>query len=140
MVHCPAMNSLEALLWLIAATVALAVGGALANAWLRERKRRARYLSYVRASQEGQRSASAPGPLTGGMTPEMARAIRAHAERSARRQYEAGAAAIPPTNPYDAGTPEQVLWIATYHLVMHDLTDPPAEPAAAPAPGRGGRP
>ena len=133
------MDSHTALLWLIGATLLLAVAGALLNWWLHQRKRRARHLYYQRASREGQghRSATAPSPLSGGMTPELALAIRAHADRTARRHWEAGPGAPKPSNPYDGGTPEHVLWFATYQLVMHELIEAASEPStpAVQAPG-----
>lgn len=66
-------------------------------------------------------AASAPG-----MPPALAEHVRRDAEDAARRAAAAGADS--PPNPYPPGTPEFVLWVASYHLAMtqFESTIPPA--------------
>lgn len=117
------VQTAEALVWLVLVVVALAAAGAILAALRASSKRKARYLYYLRASREKERVSSAPIPLTGGLTPELAEAIRAHAERAARRHWDAGVRDELPVNPYPQATPEHVLWYASYELKLHDLVD-----------------
>jgi hypothetical protein len=111
------------LFWFVlAAALVLVTGVAGFVAHRNKMKRRAREL-HLRATRERQRTSSAPSPLQGGMTPELIRAIRAHAERTAARHWQAGGPRAHPVNPYDAGSPEFVLWYATYELAMHEKVD-----------------
>jgi hypothetical protein len=120
MVHSLPMQDLEILSWLVLAAVVLVTAVAVASAHRNKMKRRARALHYLHASRERERTSSAPSPLRGGVTPELLQAIRAHAERTAARHWREGPRCSSPVNPYDAGTPEHVLWYASYELAMHE--------------------
>lgn len=128
MVHCPAMDNREALLWLFVSVLAVGLAGAAISAIVRVRKRHARRMYYRRAGQ-GAGRASAPAPLAAGIAAGQSADIRARAERAARRDWMARAE--PTQNPYDAGTPEHVLWYATYQITVHELSEPP--PTEGPA-------
>jgi len=69
---------------------------------------------------------AAPPP---GIPPDYAELVRRNAEDAAYHAAATGAA--DPPNPYPAGTPEFVLWVASYHLAMTRLDDtiPPPRPA-----------
>ena len=118
------VQTAEALVWLVLVVVALAAAGGILGAMRARSKRKARYLFYyLQASQERQRVSSAPVPLSGGLTPELAEAIRAHAERTAIRHWNAGVRDELPVNPYPQATPEHVLWYASYEIKLQDLVD-----------------
>ena len=101
----------------------LAAAGAILAALRARSRRKARFLYYLQAGRQRERPSSAPMPLAGGVTPELADAIRAHAERTATRQWNAGASDEQPVNPYPPATPEHVLWYASYELRLHELVD-----------------
>jgi hypothetical protein len=124
--HCSAMGNWEAFGWLLGVVLAIGIVGAGWNAYLAARKRHARRLRYERMGRRTgpQRPHSAPAPLTGSIHPGKVAAIRAHAERTARRDWVANAA--PAANPYASGTPEFVLWYASYQLTRQELVDEPA--------------
>ena len=116
------MISAKAWMWLLGAVVLVALLGFLANVLQRAAKRRARRAYYARAGGDtAAQLSSAPVPLSGGITPEAAAAIRAHAEQRAQKDWTAGHAEV--RYPYDNGTPEYVLWYATYHLRMGELAE-----------------
>ncbi len=117
------VQTAEALVWLVLAVVAVGAAGAIIAALRARSRRKARFLYYLQASQQRERPSSAPMPLAGGVTPELAEAIRAHAERTATRHWNAGARDELPINPYPPATPEHVLWYASYELRLHDLVD-----------------
>lgn len=117
------VQTAEALVWLVLVVVALAAAGGILAAMRASSKRKARYLYYLQASQERERVSSAPVPLSGGLTPELAEAIRAHAERTATRHWNAGVRDELPVNPYPQATPEHVLWYASYEIKLQDLVD-----------------
>lgn len=117
------VQTAEALVWLVLIVVALAAAGAILAAARARSRRKARYQHYLQAGRERERPSSAPIPLSGGLTPEQAQAIRAHAERTATRHWNAGARDDLPVNPYPPATPEHVLWYASYELKLHDLVD-----------------
>jgi hypothetical protein len=117
------IQTAEALVWLVLVSVALAAGWGIVSAARARARRRARFMYYLRATQEPERTSSAPIPLSEGLTPEQAEAIRAHAERTATRHWNAGQRDELPVNPYVPGTPEHVLWYASYELKLHDLVD-----------------
>jgi hypothetical protein len=119
------MDTAAALATLVLVTVVLAVAGAALGAILSRRKQRARFQHYLRAGHEYERSTTAPTPLQGGITPEMAAAIRRHAEKKALVHWQEGLPEGKAVNPYDAGTPEHVLWYASYELALHELADAP---------------
>ncbi|MBC5784558.1 hypothetical protein H8N03_16540 [Ramlibacter sp. USB13] len=110
-------------MWLLGAVALAALVGWFANWLQRSAKRRARRAYYEQAGKDSpvQPLTSAPVPLSGGITPEHAAAIRAHAERRAERDWNAAPAEV--RYPYDNGTPEYVLWYATYHLRMGELAE-----------------
>lgn len=119
------MFSATAWTWIVVVLVAAALGGFVLGLLRERRKRRARrahYAQATRAAHARQRPASsAPAPLGGGMTPEQAAAIRAHAERTADRDWAAARSSA--INPYDHGTAEYVLWFASYHLRLADRAE-----------------
>lgn len=117
------VQTAEALVWLVLVVVALAAAGGILAALRASSKRKARYLYYLKASQERERVSSAPVPLSGGLTPELAESIRAHAERTAVRHWNAGLRDELPVNPYPQATPEHVLWYASYEIKLQDLVD-----------------
>lgn len=117
------IQTAEALVWLVLVVVALAAAGGILAAVRARSKRKARYLYYLKAGQERERVSSAPVPLSGGLTPELAEAIRGHAERTATRHWNADMRDELPVNPYPQATPEHVLWYASYELKLHDLVD-----------------
>lgn len=123
MFHSRAMLTTTAWIWLLGALLAVALGGFLLRLSRDRAKRRARQAYYAQAAKASRPQAltSAPAPLSGGITPEQAASIKAHAERTADRDWAAARSSA--INPYDHGTPEYVLWYATYHLRMGDLAE-----------------
>ena len=118
------MLSATAWMWLLGALALVAVGGFALGALRDHARRRARQAYYSQAAQSTRPHASAgsaPAPLSGGITPELAASIRAHAERTAQRDWSAARSSA--INPYDHGTSEYVLWYATYHLRMGELAE-----------------
>lgn len=135
------MSSSTAVLYLVATVVGLALLLYVAGQVRRALERRARRERYRRLGRETgpQRPITQPGALYGGMGPERAAAIRQDAEASAR--LAAGSPNSQPRNPHPEGSPEYVLWVATYHLTLANLQDePPASSAGdwqpAPPPER----
>jgi hypothetical protein len=124
------MSSEDAVLWLVAGVVGTAVAGYVWRLAVRFAAQRARRLRYQRMGQASgpQRLAAQPGGFSSSMGPAQAAAIRRDAERAAAL-FAAGKDAEPRA-PYAGGTPEFVLWVATYHLTLHELADEaPADPA-----------
>jgi hypothetical protein len=118
------MLSATAWMWLLGVLALVAVGGFVLGALRDRAKRRARHAYYRQATQSTRPQSpgsSAPAPLSGGMTPEQAASIRAHAERTAQRDWSAARSSA--INPYEHGTSEYVLWYATYHLRMGELAE-----------------
>ena len=112
--------------WIVAAAVLLAVAGYLWRLWRAAVRRRERQLHYLRTKQASRPQrlsrSGKPTALTG-MTPDDAALVRASAERTARHDWVAGERAE--ANPHRNGTPEAVLWTATYHLTLAELDDAP---------------
>ena len=123
MFHSPPMMGAREWIWFLGALALVILVGWLANAWQRLAKHRARRARFAATARDSgtQPLSSAPMPLTGGISPEQAAAIRAHAERTAQRDWTAGHAEV--QYPYDNGTPEYVLWVATYHLRIGELAE-----------------
>ncbi len=118
------MLSATAWTWLLGTLAVVALAGVALSAWRDAAKRRARnayYAQAARVSRPQSLPSSAPAPLSGGITPEQAASIRAHAERTAQRDWAAARSSA--INPYDHGTSEYVLWYATYHLRMGELAE-----------------
>jgi hypothetical protein len=117
------MISGTAWMWILGALALVVLAGSLVTVWQRAARRRARHASYARGSgnTDPQPLSSAPIPLSGGISPEQAARIRAHAERAAQRDWDASPAEV--RYPYDNGTPEYVIWYATYHLRMGELAE-----------------
>lgn len=113
----------EVLVWTVLVTVALLCAAGIVAAVRRKLRHRARYLHFLRASQARERTCSAPSPLTGGMTPGLAQAVRRHAERTAARHWRADQGHASPANPYQQGTPQHVLWYASYELALYEFMD-----------------
>jgi hypothetical protein len=110
--------------WLLAA---VAAGLVLAVLFLdllqRLARRRARRAYFARAANESHLQ-SLHGDLevpAAGIGPERAAAIRQHAERSAQHDWAAGHGSE--RSPHERGTPEHVLWFATYHLRIGELAE-----------------
>lgn len=76
---------------------------------------------------------SRPAAAAPGIPPDYADMVRREAEEAAYRAAANGAE--DPPNPYPAGTPEFVLWVASYHLAMTRLDDTIPPPRPAPPPG-----
>lgn len=126
------MSSSRAVLWLVASAVGLALLLYVAGRVRHALERRARKLRYQRLRRETgpHPPLSQPGVLYGAMGPQRAAAIRQDAEAAAR--LAAGGHGGQARNPHPEGSPEYVLWVATYHLTMADLEDePPASSAGA---------
>lgn len=118
------MLSATTWMWLLGALAAVAGGGFVLGLLRDAAKRRARHSYYAQAGQVSRPQSlanSAPAPLSGGITPEQAASIKAHAERTAQRDWVAARSSA--INPYDHGTPEYVLWYTTYHLRMGELAE-----------------
>lgn len=115
------MSSREAVLWLVGSAIAVALVG---HVWrqLQERSaRRARQQRYQAHETRPQRLVTRPAPLSGSMGAERAAAIRRSAEGAA---YLASTGHLENVrNPYPAGSPEFVLWVATYELTMTELAE-----------------
>ena len=126
------MSSNDALIALVCLTVAVAVVAQVWRSLRREAERRARKLHYRRASYESrpQQLEEMAGSRYDAVGPERAQAIRRQAEQAALATH---AGAPQPENPYPRGTPDFVMWIASYHLAMTEL-----EEAAAASGARGG--
>ena len=126
------MSSNDALIALVCLTVAIAVVVQVWRSLRREAGRRARKLRYRRAGYESRPQAleEMAGSRYDAVSPERSQAIRRQAEQAALATH---AGAPQPENPYARGTPDFVMWIASYHLAMTELE----EAAAAGAP-RGG--
>ena len=116
-------STAEIVIWSAVAAVAVLAGTVIVSAVRARMRRRARYLHYLQASRWQERTTSAPMPLAGALTPELAYAIRQHAERTAGRHWHAGKPETSPLNPYEPGTQEHVLWYASYELTMHEFVD-----------------
>lgn len=115
------MSSEDAVLWLVGGVVATALAGYLWRLGVRAAAQRARRLRYQRLGQATgpQRLAPQPGTFSASMGPAQAAAIRRDAERAAA--LFAASQGAEPRPPYAEGTPEFVLWVATYHLTLHEL-------------------
>lgn len=119
------MSSSDVLVWIAVATVAIAVAVQFGLAVVRAVQRRARRRRYqLFASESRPQPLSAQDAPRTGIGPERARSVRRQAEAAARRTAAGGGEA---PNPYPKGTPEFVLWVATYHLTLTEM-DEVAEP------------
>ena len=119
---------------LIALAILAVTGVVLAQAWRwmrRSARRRARRQHYRRLGHESRPQALRDdgGARYGVITPERAAAIRREAEQAALRVGGSGRGGES-ANPYPSGTPEFVLWIATYHLTLTELDEQAAANAA----------
>lgn len=126
------MSSADAVLWLVGSATAVAVIG---YAWRKAADasaRRARQQRYQSFDTRPQRLTQ-PGTLAGSMGPERAAAIRRSAERAAAIAYRGGGPEET-RNPYPEGTPEFVLWVATFHLTMTEIVEQENMDTGAPAP------
>ena len=122
------------LLWGGAAVLGAALAWIAWRAWDVQRARQRARSFRPPAARElrwdtGPARPAAPPP---GIPPSLADHVRRDAEEAARRAAVEGTG-MPP-NPYPAGTPEYVIWVASFHLAMTQFepTLPPA-PAAPPA-------
>lgn len=122
------MSSNDVLIALAFLALAIVVVVQLWRAARRKAQRRARRLHYQRAGHESrpQRPVDESHARYGAISPEKALAIRREAEQAAQRVAASHGADA--ANPYARGTPEFVLWVATYHLTMTELDE---EAAAA---------
>jgi erythromycin esterase-like protein len=115
------MSSSDVLIWLAMTTVAVTVVAQLWRSLHRAAERRARKRRYLLAGYESRPQQLRPdSEPAAGIGREEARAVRRHAEEAAAL-VAVGAGA--PANPYPRGTPEYVLWIATYHLRLTELAE-----------------
>jgi len=122
--HSPAMIAAQHGLWFLAAAAAgLALVVLLLDLVRRASRRRARRAYYARAANEShlQSLHGELEPLSAGISPERAATIRHHAEKAAQHDWAAGHGSE--RSPHERGTPEHVLWFATYHLRIGELAD-----------------
>lgn len=137
------MSSSDALIWIAMATVAITVVAQLWVAAARAVQRRVRRRRYLLAAGDSRpRPPSADDEPSHSIGPERARAVRRQAELAARQAAAAGGEA---PNPYRMGTPEFVLWVATYHLTLTEVdeeraADSPVRLSTAPRDPSLGRP
>lgn len=117
------MSSAKAVLWLVAMVVGLALLLYLLRLARQALDRRARRLRYQRLGRETgpQRLQSQPAALSGSISGQKVAAVQRDAENVAR--LVAAGAAREPRNPYTEGTAEYVLWVATYHLTLTELSE-----------------
>lgn len=108
----------QALLLFVGVAGFLALAGALLSVLNNRHKRRARMLQHAQQSARRQQEGSQRG-IGAGRT----EAIRGHAERCARRDWEAGGDTSQPLNPFRAGSPQAVLWYASYQIALHELVE-----------------
>jgi hypothetical protein len=116
------MSSNDALIALVCLTVAVAVVAQVWRSLRRDAQSRARKLHYQRASYESrpQKLEEMAGSRYDAVGPERAQAISRQAELAALATHAGGPQA---ENPYPRGTPEFVLWVASYHLAMTELEE-----------------
>jgi len=121
--HSPAMIPALHGPWLVGTLAALALAGFLVGLLRRVARRRARRAYFARSANESHLLplAEDPEPPSRSISPERAAAIRSHAEKSAQHDWAAGHGSE--LGPYERGTPEHVLWFATYHLHLGDLAE-----------------
>lgn len=117
------MSSGEAVIWLVASVAVLTLALYVLQVLRRAAERRARRRRYQRLGHESApaRLQTQPGALSGSMGPDRAAAIRRDAENAAR--LVASGLATEAKNPHRDGSPEFVLWVATYHLTMTELAE-----------------
>jgi uncharacterized iron-regulated membrane protein len=118
------MSSNDALIALACITVVLVVGAQCWRWWRRDVQRRARTRHYRRAGYESrpQHLRDDGGGRYGAISPARAAAIGREAQQAAQKAAESGRSGES-ANPYAGGTPEFVLWIATYHLTLTELDE-----------------
>ena len=134
-------DPLALLLLTLLLVTALIAGWLVASEWrraLRRRRTRARYREL--AHSQPQHLATRPGPLVG-MDPDRAEIVKIDAANAARIALifpEANAAP-----PHEKGSPEYVMWLATFHITQAEILEEVAaanpDPARPPAPGAGPR-
>ena len=145
------MSSEKAVLWLVASVIALTLALYVLRIARQAAQRRARRLRYQRLGHETspQRLHTQPGSLSGSMNPDRVAAIQSDAENAAR--LVAAGMTASARNPHAQGTPEFVLWVATYHLAMTELAEeaqaeepapwqPPPQAGTGPADSKISRP
>lgn len=135
------MSTADAVQWLAAGASGVLLVALLWRVARRAAARRARQRRYQRVSNSRpQRPWTQPGTVSTGMGAERAAAIQRDAESAARLVASGEVSEVLSRHPQ--GSPEHVLWVATYHLTMTELAEaaqdaPLAAPAPAPAAGRG---
>jgi hypothetical protein len=130
------MSSGEAVLWLVGCVIVVALVGHIWRIAQDRAARRARHQRYQLHETRPQRLATRPGTLSGSMGAERAGAIRRSAESAALLASNGHLDNV--KNPYPEGTPEFVLWVATFHLAMTELAE--QEHADTTEPGVAGEP
>jgi hypothetical protein len=127
------MSTADAVRWLAAGALGVLL---IAVFWLvasLAMARRARQLHYQRVSNSRpQRLATASGPVSTGMGPVRAAAIRRDAENAARLVASGEVSEVLSRHP--KGSQERVLWVATYHLTMTELAEAAEDGVAAAVP------
>lgn len=132
------MSSADAVLWLVGSATAVAVIGYVWRMAADASARRARQQRYQSHETRPQRLTQ-PGALSTSMGADRAASIRRSAERAALIASR-GDDPDEARNPYPEGTPEFVLWVATFHLTMTEIAEQEhmdtVIPAPAPQPDR----
>ena len=113
------MTSYQAVLWLVAFVAEHTLAGYLWSLGREAAARRARRRRFYR--ELSSHRPSQPGTLTGSMSRDRVATVRREAENAAR--LVAAGITAEPRNPYRQGTPEFVLWVATYHLTLAELRE-----------------
>lgn len=113
------MTSNQAVLWLVACVAALTLAGYLWTLGRDAAQRRARRRRFHR--ELAAHRPSQPATLAGSMSRDRVATVRREAENAAR--LVALGVAPEPRNPYREGSPEFVLWVATYHVTLAELRD-----------------
>lgn len=107
----------QALLSFVGVAGLLALTGTLLSMLHQRHKRRARVRQHAQEAARRQQDASQR------MGTGRTEAIRGHAERCARRDWEAGSDTSQPLNPFRTGSPQAVLWYASYQSALVDLVE-----------------
>ena len=128
------MSSAEAVLWLVARATAVALIGYVWRQAVEASSRRARRARYQSHETKPQPLASRPGTLSGSMGRDRAAGIRRNAEAAALMASRGRGDAA--GNPYPEGSPEFVLWVATFHLALTEIAEQEAADSGDPAAAR----
>lgn len=116
-------QSANCIAWGVLIAVFMLASAAIFSAVFHATRRRRRFRHYVALARQQERASSAPVTLADGPAPETVHAIEVHAERRAARDWQEGIRDGQAVNPYAVGTPEQVIWWASYQLALIALAE-----------------